>query len=287
MQTLTDQNWLLSVGVFLPMLGVLVMLFIPRGEEALVKARRHRHRRRHAGHRHRHARQLQLRRVAEAAVLRRRRVDPGHPRQLHGRSRRHQPAALLPVDGRHVPRDDLLVGQHARRRQPEGVLHPDARAADGHGRHVRRPGPDPVLRVLRTRAAADVLHDRRVGRRAAAVRLAQVLPLHDVRLGVHARRLPRSVLPDGCGELRLPAPDRGRRRHRQGRAGLDLRRHVPRLRHQGADVPVPHVAARRPHPGADAGLGHPGRHPAEARHVRLRAHRHPDAAARVPSNGRR
>ena len=37
METLTDQNWLLSVGVFLPMLGVLVMLFIPRGEEALVK----------------------------------------------------------------------------------------------------------------------------------------------------------------------------------------------------------------------------------------------------------
>ena len=37
MQTLTDQNWLLSVGVFLPLLGVLVMLFIPRGEEALVK----------------------------------------------------------------------------------------------------------------------------------------------------------------------------------------------------------------------------------------------------------
>ena len=28
-----------------------------------------------------------------------------------------------------------------------------------------------------------------------------------------------------------------------------------------------------------AGLGHPGRHPAEARHVRLRAHRHPDPAA--------
>src|SRR6187402_3720583 len=37
MQTLTDMNWLLSVGVFLPMLGVLVMLFIPRSDEALVK----------------------------------------------------------------------------------------------------------------------------------------------------------------------------------------------------------------------------------------------------------
>ena len=33
METLTDQNWLLSVGTFLPMLGVLIMLFIPREEE--------------------------------------------------------------------------------------------------------------------------------------------------------------------------------------------------------------------------------------------------------------
>ena len=64
------------------------------------------------------------------------------------------------------------------------------------------------------------------------------------------------------------------------RADLDLRRHVRRLRREGADVPVPHVAARRPHPGADAGLGDPGRDPAEARHVRLRAHRHP-----VPARG--
>src|SRR6056297_1580210 len=33
METLTDQNWLLSVGTFLPLVGVLVMLFIPRDEE--------------------------------------------------------------------------------------------------------------------------------------------------------------------------------------------------------------------------------------------------------------
>jgi NADH-quinone oxidoreductase subunit M len=38
MDVLTDQNWLLSVGVFLPLLGVLVMLFIPRTDEVLVKA---------------------------------------------------------------------------------------------------------------------------------------------------------------------------------------------------------------------------------------------------------
>ena len=34
---LTDQNWALSVGIFLPIAGVVVMLFIPRSEESLTK----------------------------------------------------------------------------------------------------------------------------------------------------------------------------------------------------------------------------------------------------------
>ena len=34
---------------------------------------------------------------------------------------------------------------------------------------------------------------------------------------------------------------------------------LPRLRDQGPDVPVPHLAAGRPHRGADRGLGDPGR----------------------------
>ena len=78
------------------------------------------------------------------------------------------------------------------------------------------------------------------------------------------------------GESFSMADDRrGRRRAERGRhpgaehAGPHLRRHVHGLRHQGADVPVPHVAARRPHPGAHPGLGDPGRRPAEARHLRL------------------
>ena len=37
METLTDQNWLLSVGTFLPLVGVLVMMFIPRDEESTHK----------------------------------------------------------------------------------------------------------------------------------------------------------------------------------------------------------------------------------------------------------
>ena len=99
MQTLTDQNWLLSVGVFLPLLGVLVMLFIPRGDEALVKtvgivtagvtlafgvATLF---------------DFDYGAVREAAVLRRRGVDRGDPLELHDRPRRHQPAAVRPVDG--------------------------------------------------------------------------------------------------------------------------------------------------------------------------------------------
>ena len=61
----------------------------------------------------------------------------------------------------------------------------------------------------------------------------------------------------------------------------DLRRVVPRLRDQGADVPVPHVAPRRAHRGADGRFGAPRRDPAEARHLRLHPHRvadPPDAA---------
>ena len=180
------------------------------------------------------------------------------------------------------------LGPLPRAAQPQGVPRPDPAARDGHDRHVRGPGPAPVLRLLRARPAPDVLHDRRVGRRAAQVRVAQVLPLHGVRLGADDRVDPGRVLPV-AGERRRaahlldPGPLRLGRlgpgpRHR--RAGL--RRLLHGLRHQGADVPVPHLAARRPHPGPHAGLGHPGRRAPEARHLRLRPHRHPD-----PPGGRR
>ena len=37
MDVLRDQNWVLSVGTFLPLVGVLVMLFIPKADEELSK----------------------------------------------------------------------------------------------------------------------------------------------------------------------------------------------------------------------------------------------------------
>ena len=183
-------------------LGVLAMLFVPSEDEATIK---------------RWpsspppstfvvgivvAFQFDYDKAGNAAVLRQRTSgSTSSTSQLHDRARRDQPAAVRAV-GLHHPRgDDLHVGQHARGREPQGVRHHDADPAGGHGRHVHGPGPDPVLRVLRGRAAADVLHHRRVGRRAAPVRLAEVLPLHDVRLGADAGGVPGPVRPDRRREL--------------------------------------------------------------------------------------
>ena len=38
MEVLSDHNWVLTVGTFLPLVGVLIMLFIPKAEEALTKS---------------------------------------------------------------------------------------------------------------------------------------------------------------------------------------------------------------------------------------------------------
>lgn len=38
MEVLSDNNWVLTVGTFLPLVGVLIMLFIPKADEALTKA---------------------------------------------------------------------------------------------------------------------------------------------------------------------------------------------------------------------------------------------------------
>jgi NADH-quinone oxidoreductase subunit M len=38
MEVISNQNWALTVGTFLPLVGVLIMLFIPKAEEALIKS---------------------------------------------------------------------------------------------------------------------------------------------------------------------------------------------------------------------------------------------------------
>ena len=69
--------------------------------------------------------------------------------------------------------------------------------------------------------------------------------------------------------VRLRAPA-GSNAGAAGAAGaLALRRLRPRLRDQGADLPVPHLAARRPRRGADRGQRAAGRRHAQDRHLRL------------------
>ena len=38
MEVISNHNWALTVGTFLPLVGVLIMLFIPKAEEALIKS---------------------------------------------------------------------------------------------------------------------------------------------------------------------------------------------------------------------------------------------------------
>ncbi len=59
--------------------------------------------------------------------------------------------------------------------------------------------------------------------------------------------------------LHHPAQLRGDHRLRQQRPAVRLPGLLPGLRHQGPDVPVPYLAARRPRRGAHGRLGHPGR----------------------------
>ena len=67
-----------------------------------------------------------------------------------------------------------------------------------------------------------------------------------------------------------------------GAADVALRGLRPGLRHQGPDVAVPHLAARRPRGGPHRRLRHPGRGPAEDGRLRLPAHRGA-ALSRTPS----
>ena len=122
-------------------------------------------------------------------------------------------------------------------------------------------------------ADPDVLHHRDLGRHQPAVRRHQVLHLHHGRLapdagGDRRRWCGRCRAATGVAVvlLRPPAAARERGRHRRA---LAVRRLRARLRDQGADLPVPHLAARRPRRGADRRQRAAGRRHAQDRDLRL------------------
>ena len=239
-------DWALTLAVFVPAVGMALVLLIPRAQEQAIKAT---------------ALLTALVTGAvgvgilarfdydapgQAAVPGERAVDQGHPQPVPAGHRRDLAAAADPLDAHRDRLHRLLVGSLPRAAQPEGVPRARAAARGRAERHVRRPGPDPLLHLLRARPAADVLHDRCLGRAEPRVRVDQVLPVHPVRLGADARRASwrcsscRSARRSTWSALEQLRAVRDLARHADAR----VRRALPRLRDQGADVPVPHVAAR-------------------------------------------
>ena len=194
--------------------------------------------------------------------------------------RRHQHVA---GDADHVPDADraagLLVVHHRPRARVQRV---HAAAGSGHDRRVRLAGPVPLLHLLGSDADPDVLPDRDLGARAAHLRRREVLPLHDGR-----QRADAGGVPGALPRQRALRPSTSWRWPRQpgrpGAADVAVRGLRAGLRHQGADVAVPHLAARRARGGAHRRLGDPGGRAAEDGRLRLPAARHPA----LPGRGRR
>ena len=175
-------------------------------------------------------------------------MDPDLGRALHVRHRRHRAGHARADRGVRAAGHPLLLARGAGGDRPAGeafgarVLRAAAGARDHDDRRLRRRRRVPLLRLLRGHARPDVLPHRLVRRVAPPVRGGEVLPLLPRRRPVHARRCHRPV---GArrAHLRLGDADLGRVLRR--RRALAVPRLLPRLRHQGAVLPVPHLAARR------------------------------------------
>ena len=177
---------------------------------------------------------------------------------------------------RRAHRGAVPAGDRRRRPAPRREAVPRLAAAARGRRDGQLPQPRPVrlLHLLRDRARADVLPHRRVGLRATASTrrtkffLFTMFGSAFMLVGIIATVVPRPR--DGVGHThvrpRRASPSRPTSPTSTGALAVLRLRH--RVRRQGADLPVAHVAARRPHPGADRRLGDPRRRDAEARHVR-------------------
>ncbi len=205
------------------------------------------------------------------AVRRAAPVDPGLGHQLPRRDRRPLAVARDPDHVPDAPLPPRLLDLD--REAGAGVrgLHAAARGGDDRG--LRGPGPLPLLRVLGGDAHPDVLPHRDLGARPPHLRRGQVLPLH-----VRGQRADAGGLPGPLHErrdLELRHPEAGRLTPSSGAPDLALPGLRPRLRDQGADVALPHLAARRARRGPDRGLGDPRRRAAEDGGLRLPPARDP------------
>ena len=198
-------------------------------------------------------------------------MDSGDWRALPHRHRRHQPAAHHADHADGVHRGAVQLECDSRSR--EGILRHVHAVADGHDRGISVTGFLSLLRVLGAGSGADVLHYRRVGRSAKAVRGDQVFPLYAGGQRADAAGDSDVVLPALPPIRVLQLRDFGadEAESADGAAAVGLLGVLHRLRDQGADVPLPYVAARRTRGGTHGRLGHPGGGAAEDGDVRVPA----------------
>src|SRR5579863_9998879 len=176
------------------------------------------------------------------------------------------------------------------RESRERVLHLVSGAADGDAGRLYGAGFLPLLCILGSDAGTDVSADWHMGRAAEALRGDQVLPLHPGWLSADAARHSVPVFPPSHPDWRL---------HVQPASALrvcaeDLFRFGTVCRHaallelllcicdQGADVPIPYVAAGRARGSPDGGIGDSGGRPAEDGDVRI----HPLLTSLLPGCAR-
>ena len=162
-------SWALTLVVFIPAVGAVIMMLIPRAEEEAIKWVAAPH---DARDLRRHDRDPSPTSTTTTASTLQFNVNKDWidviNSHYHVGRRRHLAAAARAVGVHHGAVRHLLVEPLPRAAQPQGVPRADPDPRGRHERHVRRPGPDPVLHLLRDRAAPDVLHDRRVGRSRTA-----------------------------------------------------------------------------------------------------------------------
>ena len=192
-------------------------------------------------------------------------------REPHGRRdarlrRRGRPGAGAGTDTPAV----AAASRPAGAAQREVLLRHDAGARDDDDRGLRGHRRLPVLRVLRGHAGPDVLHDRELRRRAAAVRGRQVPALQPARRPADARRGDRAVRrvharrPPGHVPVHAAQPPDAEPDH----AAVAVPRLLHRVRDQGAAVAVPHLAAGRGGVGPAGGGGDAGGRAGQGRHLR-------------------
>ena len=170
-------------------------------------------------------------------------MDPVNRGILLSCDRRVQSSLSRPHRLDRIPLDPLQLERDRQARQ--GILRLVPPAASRNARRLHGARFPALLRILGTGARPDVFHHRHLGRPAPRLCVDEVRHLHIDRLRAHVSRHPNALLPElspdqlALIQHRCANEDQSVRNN----AVVGILGFLPRLCREGADVPVPHLAA--------------------------------------------